>query len=507
MHDIAPILETEALSFRFPGVDGAAGVTVLDGFSFTVARGGVTVLFGRADAGKTTLARIAAGLVPRFTGGSMGGVLRVDGRDTRRVPPYELMQSLGLVAQDSEEQILTTRCDAEVAFALESLGVPRQEMRRRVESALEKTGLSGFAARNPATLSGGEKKRLLVACLAAIQPGLWILDEALGELDFEWKGRVLDLVAETGATALLMESRWSSLAAERGNAFFLMEAGRVRARAADQADPAFVTRAVDAGIRQGAGRSRQRVPGELTRSGGQGARPGFLGVEGLEFRFPGSTGFCLNVDSLDLRLGEICALVGKNGSGKSTLGKILCGLLLPQKGAIGFGRDGGFQTAAKGELGARVGYLFQNPDHQIYLPTVREELSLGLRRLRADRGEVERRVDEAAAVFGLPDLDAPPALLSYGARRRLQAATYYLLSRDLLVLDEIDSGLSYREVESLIDALASRVPGIVLITHDMALARAACDRVLVMEEGRITVDAASDALDSAEVFRGRAVMP
>ena len=92
-------------------------------------------------------------------------------------------------------------------------------------------------------------------------------------------------------------------------------------------------------------------------------------------------------------------------------------------------------------------------------------------------------------------------------RRRLQAATYYLLSRDLLVLDEVDSGLSYREVESLIDALASRVPGIVLITHDMALAKAACDRILVMERGRISVDAPSEGFDSAEAFHGRAVMP
>ena len=347
MHDTPPILETEALSFRFPGIDGAAGVTVLDGFTFTAAAGGVTVLFGRADAGKTTLARIVAGLVPRFTGGALGGVIRVDGRDTTRVPPYELMQSLGLVAQDSEEQILTTRCDAEVAFALESLGVPRQEMRRRVESALQRTGLSGFAARNPATLSGGEKKRLLVACLDAIRPGLWILDEALGELDFEWKGRVLDLAADTGATALLMESRWSSLAAERGNSFFLMEAGRIRGQAADPADPAFVTLAVEAGIRQGADRRKPRVKGESP-----GPR-GFLRVEGLEFCFPGSTEFSLKVDSLDLRFGEICALVGKNGSGKSTLGKILCGLLVPQRGAIRFRRRRRLPDRAERESWAR----------------------------------------------------------------------------------------------------------------------------------------------------------
>lgn len=496
MNDSSPILSTDELSFRFPGIEGAAGVTVLEKLTFRVARNGATVLFGRADAGKTTLARIAAGLIPRFTGGALSGEVRVEGRDARLVQPNDLMQSLGLVAQDSEEQILTTRCEAEVAFALESLGVPRPQMRERVDSSLRRAGLAGFAHRNPATLSGGEKKRLLVACLDAIRPGLWILDEALGELDFEWKARVLDLIADAGGTALLMESRWSALTAARGTSFFLMDAGCIQAHAADPADPSFAAAIAGAGIQQGAGRkARPRAPG------------GFLRVEGLEFHFEGSAGFSMAVDSLELRFGEICALVGKNGSGKSTLGKILCGLLLPEKGVIGLGGEWGSRPARAGELSAKVGYLFQNPDHQIYLPTVREELSLGLRRQGSDRREIEARVTEAASLFGLLDLGAPPALLSYGARRRLQAATYYLLSRDLLILDEIDAGLSYREVESLIDALASRVPGIVLITHDMALAKAACDRILVMEEGRIAADAPSEGFDSAGVFRGRAVLP
>ena len=494
MHDSSPILSAKELSFRFPGIEGAAGTTVLEKLSLDVQRKSATVLFGRADAGKTTLARIAAGLVPRFTGGVLSGQVLVDDLDTRRVPPYELMQSVGLVAQDSEEQILTTRCDAEVAFALESLGIPRPQMRERVDSSLRRVGLSGFARRNPATLSGGEKKRLLVACLDAIRPGLWILDEALGELDFEWKARVLDLVAEGGGTALLMESRWSALAADRGTTFFLMDAGRIRAQAADASDPVFTAEVTEAGIRQGPGRR----PGPR-------ASGGFLRAEGLEFHFEGSAGFSLAIDSLELRFGEICALVGKNGSGKSTLGKILCGLLLPQRGTIGFGEEKGFRSAGAGELSSKVGYLFQNPDHQIYLPTVREELNLGLRRQRSNRSEIESMVVQAASLFGLPDLDAPPALLSYGARRRLQAATYYLLSRDILILDEIDSGLSYREVESLIDSLASRVPGIVLITHDMALAKAAGDRILVMEDGRISADASSERFDDADVFRGQAV--
>ncbi len=136
----------------------------------------------------------------------------------------------------------------------------------------------------------------------------------------------------------------------------------------------------------------------------------------------------------------------------------------------------------------RVGYLFQNPDHQIYLPTVRDELALGLRRQGMGRDEIERKIAEAVELFSLPDPASPPALMSYGGRRRLQAAISYLLPREILVLDEIDSGLSCREVERLLDALIPRAPGIILITHDMSLATSLSDRILVLEAGRLSRD-------------------
>ena len=194
------------------------------------------------------------------------------------------------------------------------------------------------------------------------------------------------------------------------------------------------------------------------------------------------------VESLELRAGELCALLGDNGSGKTTLGKILCGLLTPSAGSISMLAGGGFRPASSRELNARVGYLFQNPDHQIYLPTVRDELALGLRRQGLDRADIDRKIEEAVELFLLPDPSSPPALMSYGGRRRLQAAIAYLLPREILVLDEIDSGLSCREVERLLDALVPRAPGLVFITHDMSLAASLADRVLVMEAGKLTSD-------------------
>jgi energy-coupling factor transport system ATP-binding protein len=140
----SPMLDVRELSFRYPGLDNEPGRPVHDCLSFRVDREGVTSLLGAADAGKTTLSRIIAGLIPRFSGGTLKGKILVDGDDAREAKPFELMERVGIVAQDSDQQIFTTRCDAEVAFALESLGVPRRQMLERVEESLRAVGLSGF---------------------------------------------------------------------------------------------------------------------------------------------------------------------------------------------------------------------------------------------------------------------------------------------------------------------------------------------------------------------------
>ncbi|HET6487675.1 MAG TPA: ATP-binding cassette domain-containing protein, partial [Spirochaetia bacterium] len=120
------------------------GRQVLDGLSLSVRRGAVAVLLGAADAGKTTVSRLIAAQIPRFTGGEVSGSIELHGRDLTGAKPYELLELVGVVSQDSNEQIITARCDTEVAFALESLGLPRRQIVERVDEALDLLGLSGF---------------------------------------------------------------------------------------------------------------------------------------------------------------------------------------------------------------------------------------------------------------------------------------------------------------------------------------------------------------------------
>ena len=489
-------LDVVDLCFKYPAFEDGIFLQVLSGATIALEEGKLHAILGGADAGKTTLARIATGLVPRFTGGELRGSVTVFGMDMGATRPFDAMDTVGIVFQDPDEQIIATRCDAEVAFGLESLGVPRAEMEERIRSSLSLVGLLELQGRAPGTLSGGEKKRLLIACLAAVSPRLWILDEVFQELDHTWRAALLRHLRAEGRTALFLDSRWSPLYASWCNGVSTLEAGVIVPA------PLGCDMATDGPlVRSGVVLVPSSIPLE-SRSAGKTGTP-YMKVQGLRFSFAGAGSFSLAVEDLTLDRGMITALVGPNGSGKSTLGKILCGLLHPEAGSISLKKDGTFMPSPSRTLQERVGYLFQNPDYQIFLPTVFEELSFGLRNDAGGSAEKTRRVDEAIERFQLPTGRTPPAVMSYGARRRLQAATYFLLPRDLLILDEIDSGLGYLDILALLPALQSGSRGIVLVTHDIALARAVASRVLVMDLGRIVEDLAPSASGTLDRLAGK----
>jgi energy-coupling factor transporter ATP-binding protein EcfA2 len=483
----------ERLSFCYPEYPNLPARKLLDGVDLSVARGEIGLVLGASDEGKTTLARILGSLVPRFSGGTIEGTVLVGGTDVRTRAPYDLVEEVGLVFQHTDEQIVGTRCDAEVAFALESLGIDARTIESRVRESLVLLGLPGFEERNPATLSGGEKKRLLLACLEAVAPAVWVLDEAFEELDPSWRLTVLERLRAKGRTALVLDSRWSPIFEGRTDRRAVLSRGSVLGLTADPGSPALHAAMDAAGILPPAGR--------VAPPPGINAAP-YLRTSGLSFAFPGTGAFSLEVGPLEIQKGAVTALVGPNGSGKSTLARLLCGLIAPVRGTVEVDRGRGFAAAAPADLNRLVGYLFQDPDHQIFLPTVHDELALSLRASGTRGTDAERRIGEAIERFGLPPGGTPPALMSYGSRKLLQAAASWLLGRDLLILDEADSGLSYRRFLALLAELRAGGAGILLVTHDEALARAAADRVIVLDAGRVVADAGLGGFDAALAVGG-----
>ena len=193
--------------------------------------------------------------------------------------------------------------------------------------------------------------------------------------------------------------------------------------------------------------------------------------------------FHLCAERFHLEGGEIVALTGANGSGKSTFSRLLCALERPDSGSVQI--DGKTQDARA--LQRSVGYVFQNPDLQIFLPTVRDELMTTLSFLRLGRKEREERLEELADLFGLVLSDSA-LLMSQGARKRLQCAIYYSLERPFYILDEIEAALPYAESARMLSLLSSNGAGILVISHDRAFASAVSNRSCHMEEGRLYED-------------------
>lgn len=225
-------------------------------------------------------------------------------------------------------------------------------------------------------------------------------------------------------------------------------------------------------------------------AGHEGASRAFLSVEDLSFAYPGGAA-ALHGVSLGIAHGEFVALIGQNGSGKTTLAKQLNGLLRPTGGRVIFdGVDAA--TLSLGRLARRVGFVFQDPDHQLFCASVAEEVAFGPRHLGLSAADLEARVERCLAVSGLTARRGEdPFLLPKGERQRLAVASILALEPDVLILDEPTTGLDHREQRAVLDLLAELNRGgttVVVITHSPWLVAEYASRAVLLAGGRVIFD-------------------
>lgn len=535
-----PILSLRDLRFSYRDADRPA----LDNISFDLSPGDLLVVMGGSGAGKSTLCRCLNRIIPHFIKGSFAGQLHLLGRDASAWRVADCARYVGLVFQDFESQLFATNVELEVAFGAESLGLPRSDIVRRVQDLLSVVGLSHLAGRRPASLSGGEKQRLAVAAALASDPPILVLDEATTDLDPLGKAAIFKL-----ATDLITSSAKRAVAfahhdpeeAVRATQVLLLSEGRSAALGPpDQvlADPDLLSshgvvplavtsvfqglglpdrpfredEAADLLLQRGVlipeEAARQWQTRDQARSQAYGDP--IIEVRGLTHSYGGGRPAVDRADLL-LRRGEYVAIIGQNGSGKTTLVKHFNGLLRPTGGEV---LVSGEPAAARPlrSLAQHVGYVFQNPDHQIFAPTVAEEVAFSPRNFGLDEEQVAARVAESLAAVGLSGREQDdPFSLTKGGRQRVAVASVLAGRPQVLIFDEPTTGLDERESRSmmaLIDRLNQAGHTIVLITHAMWLAAEYAHRVIVMHQGKILLDAPSrSAFAQTETLHRAAIAP
>ena len=455
-----PAVVFDQLSFFYPAY-GEEPHLLLQKISCIFEAGKLHVVIGEPGSGKSTLAHILTGLVPHYSGGEMSGDVSVLGESVRDLLGFEFVPRAGLVMQDAHQQIITSSCSHEIAFPLEALGLPREEIQSRIDNTLDFFDMNDFRHRDPAELSGGELKKLLLAVAYAVDPPLLVLDESLEEIDTAFRRKYLWEMKRKQKSIIYFAAKPDPVIEETADSWYLMEEGKINR------------------IQQAPTIS---YPGRRQDKTSSLERDSLVTINNCRFGYENR--FTLSIDTLTLYSGEVTALVGPNGCGKTTLCRILSGLAVPEEGSITIGMH---EVHAR-YLSAWAGYLFQNPDYQIFLPTVTGELTYGMRRMGLDRAECEKKSEELQKMFLLPSGNTPPSMLSYGERKLLQSAVYYALPKGLYIFDEVDSGLSLPLLSRILDLYGHRNAALLLVTHHQGFAEAVADRIITMGNGKIVRD-------------------
>ncbi len=515
-------LELAGVGIRYPGRREPA----LADIDVAAGPGEVVAVAGRTGAGKSTLALVAAGFIPRVVRAAVSGEARVGGSATTALTPAELVGRVGIVFSTPANQLSASKLTVreELAFGLENLGVPREEMDARIDAVLERLAIAHLADRDPFALSGGEQQRVAVASIVAMGTAALVLDEPTAQLDPAGKRSVAELLgAEAGAGRAVLVAEHDPMVLGRADRCLVLEGGRavttdLPGRALGSAvlgplglagptivrlaevggvdprrafDPATVAEALDrrlgaiSGAPQTAGRPRLDWAPRRPRDGAR------LTVEGLVHRYPGGVEALRGID-LAIAPGETVAIVGQNGSGKTTLIKHLDGLLRPGAGRVLV--DGvDIADRAVSETARTVGLVFQDPDDQLFERSVAREVSFGPRNLGiADRAEVAALVGAALRLVGLEGVaEANPYDLDRSTRKLVALASVLAMEPAALVLDEPTSGQDgpgVARVGAIVDTYADAGRTVVAITHDMEFAARHFRRVVVLRRGEVVAD-------------------
>lgn len=511
----APVADMSHVRYSYPGEQHLT----LDDMSWQIDDGAFALLIGRSGSGKSTLLRCLNGLVPHFSGGRFGGMVRIGDLDTRQFGPRDLARHVGFVFQDPEAQMLTDRVDDEIAFGLEQQGVALSTMRKRVEEMLDLMGIAHLRDRSPSTLSGGERQRVAIASAMATHPRILVLDEPTSQLDPWGAEEVIAAVSrlndDLGLTIVLAEHRLERVLSHADTVRLLDPDG-----SAIDGSPGDIAKIVnpvalppvsalarhlewqDIPLTVKAARHHPEMREVIASLGSASlnVRERSAGMPILRLR-NGSTSHGKAVIfrdvSLDVHEGEFVALMGRNGSGKTTLLRTVLGFQALTGGQLLF--DGMDRTGARADsLRGAIAYVPQQPSSLFFHERLEDEL-----RYTARQRGVAVNVEELLERVGLAwAAERHPSDLSVGERQRAAIATVLAGQPKMLVLDEPTRGMDpwhKRQLMTVLDRVRDSGVGILMATHDVEMVAGAADRVVLLGDGSVVAEGSPEEVLSGSL--------
>ena len=513
-----PVIEFENFSFQYR----VQSSPTLKNINLTIDEGEKVVIVGPSGSGKSTIAHCINGLIPNIYKGTTSGTFKIKGQNALKHNIFERSAHVGTVLQNPDDQFIGLTVGEDIAFKLENLVVPQQEMLTTVNQVAHLVDINSHLTHSPHELSGGQKQRVTLAGVMVDEIDILLFDEPLASLDpaagLHTMTLIDDIHQKTGKTIVIIEHRLEDVLYKKVDRIVVVNQGEIIADMTPNQllastlleevgirEPLYVTALKYAGCQITEDMNPQSLeemnltsciePVMTWFNESQGLTPYENQEVALEFKDV-TFGYQVNLPilknmSFKIHQGEMVSIVGKNGAGKSTISKLISGFYKPTSGTIEFkGVDLSSHTIK--ERAEKIGLVMQNPNQMISKTMIFDEVAFGLRVRGIEEEEVKRRVHETLTICGLyPFRNWPISALSFGQKKRVTIASILVLNPEILILDEPTAGQDlkhYTEIMEFLKSLNERGITILMITHDMHLMLEYTTRALVITNGEVIGD-------------------
>ncbi len=481
-----PIIEVKNLSYSYPQEKSK----VLHNVSFKAKEGEILGIIGPSGCGKSTLMLALSGLIPHSLNGDMEGSVLIDGKDTLNLTMQDLSQSVQILFQSPDSQLFALNVEDEITFGLENLNLPWNEIEKRRDESLNATNISHLRNNSIEELSSGQKQRVALASILAMKPKILLFDEPTANLDPPSVKHFIEVVKELRKkhTILIIEHN-VELVRDICDRAILISEGMVLKDA--KLDEIFKSKEYKKIMLQP--HNVNEIVKKIERITSKTNNKTILEIKNLNFSYPNASNNKNNksktLSNINLKIGkgDFLGILGLNGSGKSTLALNIIGILRGS-GKIILNEE---EISKKDiyERTKKIGYVFQNPNYQLFEETLFNEIGFGPKNLKLSEEEIKKRTENALKITSLTQFkEHDPHALSVGQKRRVSIASILAMKPDILIVDEPDTGLDHKNARIIMDhfkELNKKGVTIIMISHSLELIAEYCIRVLGMKEGKI----------------------